>query len=368
MKYRELKENTKKLAEVWAKYTQKQTWDSLFLNNKLLVQEKLTQVASKTKSVYADYLKQKNTAKKIWNNNKEKLEKVLPTEEFIQEQRNKLLYRTILEAEKLPFKWTSKLGKITGKFAYRFNRQRRTIALKQIKFVFPNWSKEKIIQTAEDSFENIGETIFETLKKADYGAQIKKYVILKNLAVVQQIQKTGAILVTGHFANWEFATFALEMTGLQGIFLGKEEDFFAKKIVKRYRQTIGWESISVGETSLPLKIVRTLKAKKTIYTMLDTDPTSAKTLECNFFGKKANVASFPARIAKKYQIPVVAFFNHRTKDKKHIFSFHFLSQPPYTQNQSELELTQVYTTAIEQHIIKYPTQWRWAMARWKKEF
>ena len=367
MKYNDLQENVKKAAQVFNKYTNKQTWKNIFHKNKQIALQKLTQLSEKKQKANNFYQQKKNEVKKTFDKNKQQLEKILPAKQQVTQKGNKLLYLTMLELEKIPTNWVSDMGKYTGKFAYRFNRNRRNIALKQIKLVFPHWKKEKIVAVAQESFENLGETIFETIKKADYGKNIKNYIYPKNLEVVKKIQKTGAILVTGHFANWEFATFALEMVGLRGIFLGKEDSFMAKKIIERYRKAIGWETISVKSKNLPAKIVGVLKNKQIIYTMLDTDPREVKTLECKFFGRNTEVSSFPAKLAKKYKVPVVAFFNYRTNSKKHIFSFEILSDSADSEQQTEQELTQIYTNAIEKHIRKYPSQWRWAMSRWKKE-
>jgi KDO2-lipid IV(A) lauroyltransferase len=353
MKYADLQKNTKKLAKIWSKYKQKKNWELLLKKNKKKVVKKI------------------NTLKKdspLYQKQKEKINEILPSKKQLRIEREKLLYLITMRLEKAPVKWASTVGIYTGKFFYRFHRGRRNLAIKQIKYAFPHWTSEKIAQVAEDSFENIGEVIFETLKKADYGKNIEEYVKIKNLEVVKDIKKTGAILVSGHFANWEFGTFALEAAGLRGIILGNEQSLFAKNLIARYRKAIGWQAVSTKSKLLGTKILKAIKQKEMIHTMLDTDPLKTKTVLCDFFDRKTNVSSFPARIAKKYNLPVVAFFNYRTKDKKHIFSFEFLSKPPYNEKQTAEELSQIYTHAIEKHIRKYPTQWRWAISRWKKKF
>lgn len=367
MKYQDLQEKAKKAAQIWSHYKKKETWKKLFEKNKQTILQKTTGLKNKKQEARHFYEERKQEVKKIINENKKQLEKVLPSKEQFAKEGNSLLYRTMLELEKIPLDWVDDIGKYTGRSAYRFNRKRRNIALRQIKLAFPHWPKEKIAKVAKESFENLGETIFETIKKADFEKNIQQYVQPKNLEVAEQIKKSGAIIIAGHFANWEFSSFALEMVGLKGIYLAKTNNPIVQKFTERYRKTAGWEIIPVGTQALPAKIVKTIKSKKIIYTMLDTDPVNAKTLLCDFFGKKTNVSSFPARLAKKYQIPVVSFFNHRTKTKKHIFSFEILSAPPYNTKQTEQELSQTYTNAIEKHIHKYPSQWRWAMPRWKKD-
>ena len=366
MKYKDLKKEAQKLEAIFHKYSKKKTWQEILAKNKQKTSAILKKINDKKQETTNFYQTKKEKTQKIWNVSKENIEKNLPPKEQIIEKRNKLLYTAILELEKIPMKWSQHLGKYLGLFAYRFNRRRRTFAIKQLKIAFPHWSNKKIVQVAQDSFENLGESIFETIKKANYGKYIQKYIKIINLKPIEQLKKTGGILVTGHFANWEFVTFAIEKAELQGIFLGKEENSFAQNIIGKYRKTIGWQTINVESKSLAFNVMKAIKDKKVIYTMLDTDPVKAKTTQCIFFGKKTKVPIFTAKIAKKFNLPVIAVFNHRTKTKKHIFTFQTLSKPSYKEK-SEQELTQIYTTAIENHIKKYPTQWRWVMPRWKNE-
>ena len=366
MKYKDLKKEAQRIEGFFQKYSKKANWKKIFSKNKQKVTALLEKIDSTKQETTHFYHTKKEQAQEIWNTSKKNIEKNLPPKEEIIKKRNRLLYTAIVELEKIPMKWSHHLGQYLGKFAYRFNRRRRTFAIKQLKIAFPHWSNEKIVKVAQDSFENLGESIFETIKKANYGKDIQKHIKIVNLKPIEQLKKTGGILVTGHFANWEFITFVLEKTGLQGIFLGKEESSFAQDIIGKYRKIIGWKTVSVGSKSLAFDVLQTIKEKKIIYTMLDTDPVKAKTTSCVFFGKKTKVPIFTAKMAKKFNLPVVAVFNHRTKTKKHIFTFETLSQPSYKEK-GEQELTQIYTTAIENHIRKHPTQWRWVMPRWKNE-
>ena len=365
MKYSELRKETVELAKKWQKYSKLNYWKNIFQKKSKEAKKEWEKIQNKKEEALQYYQDKKSETEGFLKEKKKKIENILPNEEQLKVKKEALLYRTFLGLEKMPVSWVKKSGKFTGNFVYRFHRRRRSIALKQLKMAFPSWNKEKIAQVAEESFENLGETIFETLKKADYGKNIEKWVKNENISVLEKVKNSGAILVSGHFANWELVTFSLEMAKVEGIFLVKEFDNLTKKIAERWRNTSSpWEFVNIESSNLPFKIAKTLKKKKIIYIMLDTD-SSAKSLECTFFGKKTNVVSSSARIAKKYQIPVISCFNYRSKQGKHIFRYDLLSSPPY--QESELELTQKYTVEIEKHIRKYPNQWRWAVARWKTE-
>ena len=84
-----------------------------------------------------------------------------------------------------------------------------------------------------------------------------------------------------------------------------------------------------------------------------------------FFGRKTKTPLSAARLAKRFNKPVVACFNNRDSSGRHIFQYKFLSKPPYSEGTTDQDLTQIYTTAIEEHIRKFPEQWRWPEPRWK---
>ena len=336
-----------------------------------LVKEGKKQITyfNKTSDKSVDYISKKSDElKKDFDKlKKEGTKKVELYKKEATSKRNNFLYYTVLKLEKyFPKEANITAGKWFGNFSYRFNRVRRNTALQQIKIAFPDWGSKKIQETAIGSFESLGKVFFETIKKAEYGKNINEWLENKNQKVIDEISKTGAIIINGHFANWEFGTYSFELAKLKGILIGKEEHELAKWFVNHFRNAKDFETLSSTNNALPLKIVRTLKNNQCVHLLIDLD-ILAESVYCQFFGRKTRTVVSPARLAIKYKKPVVSCFNYRTTQGKHVFCYEFLSKPPYSGEMSEEKLTQTYTTAIEKHIRKYPSQWRWAESRWKPE-
>ncbi len=331
--------------------------------------KKKIETANQTGKETLDYLnkKKKNLQKNFDKLKKDGSKKMDVYKKEAKNKRNNFFYYAIEKLEKhFPIGANPIAGKWFGNFSYRFNRRRRNIALQQIKMAFPNWSVEKIQQTAIESFESLGKTFFETIKKIEYGKNIDNWLENTNPQVTKAITKTGAIIINGHFANWEFGTYSFELAKLKGILLGKEDHELAKWFSKHFRNAKGFETIASTDKNLPFKIINTLKKKHCLHLLIDLDVLS-ESVYCEFFGRETRTVVSPARLAIKYNQPVVSCFNYRTRDGKHIFCYEFLSKPPYSKEMSEEKLTQIYTTALEKHIRKYPSQWRWAESRWKPE-
>lgn len=282
------------------------------------------------------------------------------TKKKISEEKENLKIVTILQLKKrIPVTAITKFGERMGVLSYRFNTLRRNNALLQLKEAFPDWSSSKIQQTALKSFQSIGKTISETIKKDQYSKSVDKWIINENQSVINEAIKTGGIIINGHFANWEFGTYSFELAKIKGIMIGKEENKSTKWFVKNFRIAKGWETVATTSPSLPLKIVRTLKNNKFIKILIDTNIKS-NTTYCTFFSRKVKISVSIARLAIKYKKPVISCFNHRDANGRHIFSYNFVSKPPYGNDVDEDKLTQIYITAFEKHIRRYPEQWIWA--------
>ena len=147
--------------------------------------------------------------------------------------------------------------------------------------------------------------------------------------------------------------------------VGKEINEQVSSYIKKMRTAKKWSSVAVGDKSLPFKIAKALKDNKCVTLLLDLWNES-KSAECDFFGIKTKTPISAAVLAKRFNKPVVGCMNHRDSSGKHIFTYKFLSKPPYSENTTEQELTQIYTTAIEEHIRNFPEQWRWPEIRWKQ--
>lgn len=279
--------------------------------------------------------------------------------------KDRLAFASLLLLEKIPLSWHKTIGNFLGYLFLAGSKTRRNTAYQQLKIAFPHWNKKKIKQTAFANTQSLGLAVLETISKQSYEKKWTNWVENKHQEELAKVKNSGAIFFSGHFANWELGTIALDKTGLKGIFIGSAKNLLAKKILQRYRKSKNWENGFREDTSLPFKIVKHLKKKQSLYMLLDLDY-NVENVMCDFFGQKTRCPTSVAKIAVKYQKPVIACLNHREK-ARHIFHYRTISSPPYKPNISIQELSQKYTKVLEEHIKQYPKQWNWSEPRWKKE-
>ena len=201
IRYKSLKNEAIKLANFLDKNTKKlQKFTTQLKNfsflNKLKIEAKSTQVTkladlnlwkNKSKdlvaSVHVDEIKEKlQSYLKIIIGEDSKLD-------FTSYKYKLFLQIVYLLEAKVPFANIPFIGKKIGNFVYRFNRKRRNIAFKQLKIAFPNWSSSQIQKVALASFQNLGITIVEIMKKKEYADDIDYWIQNKNLDVIAELKK-----------------------------------------------------------------------------------------------------------------------------------------------------------------------------------
>lgn len=204
--------------------------------------------------------------------------------------------------------------------------------------------------------------------------QLKSKVCVKGLEHLESIaaQEQGALILTGHFGNWELAPIGgiLNFSDFQGRFhfirrlLGNK--WLERILFRRYYQA--------GLNVIPKKnslaqACDALEKNHAVVFVLDQHASLANRdgVAVEFFGKKAGTYRSLAIIARNTNIPVIPAAGYRLPNNQHVLEFY---QPIYwkkTDNpqQDIYYNTKAYNEALEQIIIKHPEQWMWLHKRWK---
>jgi KDO2-lipid IV(A) lauroyltransferase len=84
----------------------------------------------------------------------------------------------------------------------------------------------------------------------------------------------------------------------------------------------------------------------------------------NFFGKKASTSKGAALFHINNKSPIIIALCNKNSFKNYKINF----IPIDTSKKSVQEITQTYTTILEQNIIKSPEQYFWFHRRWKTKY
>ena len=175
----------------------------------------------------------------------------------------------------------------------------------------------------------------------------------------------GAILVGGHFGNWELMGAALAQMGYPIVFLvGEQHNILVDRMMNRHREFMGIQIIHMG--AAVRGVIKSLRANCIVALLSDQDA-GRDGVFVDFFGKKSSTHQGPAVFALKTGVPIVfASAIRRPCGRHHIvlekLCFDHLKN---ITDENIKEVTQAYTSLLERKIREYPDHWFWMHRRWK---
>lgn len=265
---------------------------------------------------------------------------------------------------------------LSGKIAYYLLPFRRKVMFKNFAIVFKDsLSKLEKKRLAQAVYAHILLSLWENLCLSfSSPKKLSRYVTVKGkehlLNTAQH--KKGAIIITGHLGNWEFAPVVAmtNFTQYQGrlYFIRKllKNKFLEKLLFGRY--------LASGLGVIPKKnamqtACSELEANNAIIFVIDQHASINKRdgIRCEFFGKACGTYRAPALLAEYMQTPVLPARAYRTQEGRHVLEFFppLQWQEGNTHKESQYLNTLQYNQWIEKFIVEYPEQWLWLHKRWK---
>jgi Kdo2-lipid IVA lauroyltransferase/acyltransferase len=262
-------------------------------------------------------------------------------------------------------------ARLIGSVWYRVDRKHRARAIANIQRSFPHFTYAQCDHVAEKGLQNmfmLGVEVLHTTRLVRIDTW-RKYVELDNFRQPLELLMTrnqGAIMLTGHYGNWEILGYVLATLGFESTAVARPLDNpylndWAFGVRQRQGQKI------VGKKGATAEISQLLAEGGVIGFVADQNAGS-KGLFVDFFGRKASTYKSIGLLAMEYEVPVVIGYARRLDGR---FRFMLGTQdiiwPKDWKDQSDplRYITQRYTKAIEGFISDDPTQYLWAHRRWK---
>jgi lauroyl/myristoyl acyltransferase len=174
-------------------------------------------------------------------------------------------------------------------------------------------------------------------------------------------QQRGVIVVGGHFGNWELGGVALRlMHGYPVTVVGKSE---ASPVVGRFRRrmrdSLGIETLEIGQMLETALQIRRLLAGNGIVAMLLDRPIGRDRVDVTFFGRRAGFLRSPAMIGYLSGAPLLPAWVIRQADGRFCASF---GEPIAVDASKPTEdsvrvATQDFAAQLESQIRAHPHLW-----------
>ncbi len=197
-----------------------------------------------------------------------------------------------------------------------------------------------------------------------------RYVRLKGLdeAADVLVSRRGAILLTGHYGNWELLGFVLAALGFPLTAVMRPLDNpYLNEFLLEVRAKRGLQLLyKKGATQSAADIL----TSGGILAFIADQNAGHKGQFVDFFGRPASTYKSIGLLAMEYHVPVLVGYARRLSDR---FAYEvgvnrIIRPGEWEGRPDELAwITQEYTAAIEQFVREAPEQYLWIHRRWKSQ-
>jgi Kdo2-lipid IVA lauroyltransferase/acyltransferase len=269
----------------------------------------------------------------------------------------------------LPEKAQLSTGKFIGRLAFIFLRNRKKVAISNIKRVFVDLPDEEITALAKSNFEKLGTNVIEFLLMPfieDRHIHEKFTVEGKDFFEEALLKGKGAIALGFHFGNWEVTGIISKLLGHNIVALARplKKQALLNNFLNRLRESTGL-TIIVNENT-GRTVMRLLKENKIIAILSDQREKRSRGVFVELFGAKVPTSKGTAMIAMKTGAPVIPVYAVRKGFLRYTFMCADPIEMERTGNIGELieKNTRKINAFLENIITQYPDEWFWVHRRW----
>lgn len=273
----------------------------------------------------------------------------------------------------LPFPIAFRVGEWVGRVLSVLDRPHRKIGLTNLALAFPDRSVAERRRILRASFVNLGRLLAEFCHLGTLTEQnIRDRVGFEDEAewrrLVERLRGTGALILTGHFGNWELFAYANACYGFPVHIIHRRlRNVFVEAALTTRRERCGTRVIQ--KTTAGLEVVRAIRKKSVVVAAVDQNASGRMGVFVPFFGRPASTSAGLAGLALTTGVPVVpAFLIRENGTWRHRIVILPLIEPVRTGNQAEdiRATTEKFTAVFQRMVEQYPDHWLWIHKRWKR--
>jgi KDO2-lipid IV(A) lauroyltransferase len=243
-------------------------------------------------------------------------------------------------------------------------------ARQNLAMAFPEKSEAEREALVTQVCDNVGRTAAEYahLDKFQMGGNDPR-IAAERLDIAETARGKGALLLSGHFANWEIMPIAATEFGLDGAIVYRPPNNpYVDRVITRARAWKGYKE-QISKHHGTRRIFTILRGGKAI--LLLADQKTNEGIPAPFFGRDAMTTPAPAALALKLKVPVYfasnrRAFNHGRGGARFIITMHepldFTPSGDY--DQDVRDMTAAINARLEAIVRADPGQWLWIHRRW----
>ncbi|MBE3095714.1 MAG: lipid A biosynthesis acyltransferase [Planctomycetes bacterium] len=269
-----------------------------------------------------------------------------------------------------PIDMNLRTARLAGRLLYRFDRKHRERALENLRASFPGTAEERLQAMARQSCEHlimVGAEVLCLPRLMQFNRFLDYVDIRQCIGAFQHVAAGGrAILVTGHFGNWELVGYSMAAMGFPPTAVARPLDNpYLNDYILRLRQRTGQRILF--KEGMTEEALGELRRGRPVGFIADQDA-GRRGFFVDFFGRKASAYKSIAYLALEEHIPIFVGGAYRTGPGFHyrVVMTDRIDPADYPRSlDGALAITARYTAAIEKTVRLAPEQYLWVHRRWK---
>lgn len=273
---------------------------------------------------------------------------------------------------RLPIAWALRVGAAAALAGYALARPLRRVGLRNLELAFPERSHAERRRILRASVANLGRMVAELAHLPRMTADdLRATVVFEDeawwAAHVGAPRDTGALILSGHFGNWELLVFA---HGMRGFPVSMVHRTIANPLVDRWLNQLRARAGTrlVRKRQAAGGVLRALHDRQLLVLPFDQNSTRGLGVFVDFFGIPASTNSGIARLARRTGAPVVPAFIVREgrtgRHRVHVLPIMYVQRTGDAESDVR-RATQQFSEVFEEMVRRYPEQWLWVHKRWK---
>jgi KDO2-lipid IV(A) lauroyltransferase len=272
----------------------------------------------------------------------------------------------------LSYEASMRLANVLAQLVYWIDRRHRLVAADNLRHAFPHLSEEQIDPLVRATYRHFIALVMTILHlpRRFHIYSWRRYLDMTGERHLATALLSGrpALLVTGHFGNWEMGGYTLGLFGFKTYAIARTLDNpYLDRFLKTFRQRTGQEILAKhGEID---KIDHLLRSEGVLATLGDQDA-GQKGMYVTFFDRPASTHKAIALMSLQYDAPMVVLgIAHVGEPMRHQLIIQDVILPEEYAGQPDAlrRMTQRFTTALETLIRQHPEQYLWLHRRWKHQ-
>lgn len=277
----------------------------------------------------------------------------------------------------LPLRLVSRISRGLCLLTFHLDGRHRYRAISHLLHAGVAKNHDEAREMAKRNFDHYGTLLAEIVKCDQILASRKDISDTLTLSGSEKARKlffdpenpSPCIIVTAHYGNWEIAAHAyVELTGrnITSVKRNMKNPLIGRYIFKQRELDSRHEGVE--KNGALRHLLRALKEGRSVAILADQHAASSEGVSTRFFGQPARTHFSPALLHLRTGVPIMVGVVRRLPECDFRFEFEMADPIIFTPGDDKerdlAELTQQYTSALEELIRKEPLQWMWVHRRW----